>query len=130
MTLTWVYSGGTVALAADYRTCQWTPSVDYVDVSAGADTQHGRLTALKDAHADITLVAQAGGTAVVASLAAGNAGTLTIQPEGTATNKRKITFPSYSDGAVTDMPYAGEVTLTCGFSAAGAVLANWTDGVN
>jgi hypothetical protein len=130
MTLTWVYSGGTVALNGDYRACSWAPTVDYVDASAGQDTQHGRLTALKDAHADITLVAQTGGTQVVASLAAGQAGTLTIQPEGTATNKRKITFPSYSDGAKTDMPYAGEVTLTCGFSAAGAVLNTWTDGVN
>lgn len=130
MVLTWVTSAGTVLLAGDYRSCTWAPSIDYVDVSAGADTQHGRLTALKDARADITLVAQTGGTQIQTYLQPGQAGTLTIQPEGTAANKRKIVFPSYADGAQVEMPYSTEVVLTCGFTAGGAVLANWTDATN
>lgn len=128
MVLTWTYSGGTVALAADYRTCTWAPSVDYVETSAGADTHKGRLTALKDATASITLVAHAGtaGTAIQAALQPGAAGTLVIQPEGTATAKRKITFPCYADGANIDMPYADIVAISCGFTGNGA----WTDGAN
>ena len=130
MVLTWVYSGGTIALAGDYRTCDWNPSIAYEDVSAGSDTQVGRLTTLKDATCSVTLVVQAGGTALVAGLQPGQAGTLTIQPEGTATGKRKITFPSYADGVQTSHPYANVAVHTCGFTGAGAVLNNWTDSTN
>ena len=129
MVLTWVYSGGTVNLAGDYRTCDWNPSITYEDVTAGSDTQMGRITTLKDATANITLVAQTGGTALVASLQAGQAGTLTIKPEGTASNKRVITFPSYSDGIQTAHPYANVVVHTCGFTGS-SVLGNFTDSNN
>lgn len=130
MVLNWIYSGGTISLAGDYRTCTWSPSVDYVEASAGSDTQKARLTALKDATAAVTLVAQTGGTAVVAALQAGTPGTLIIQPEGTATNKRKITFPAYCDGASYEHPYADIVAISAGFTGAGDILANYTDGVN
>ena len=126
MVLSWINAGGTIALAGDYRTCTWSPSVDYVETSAGSDTHKGRLTALKDATASVTLVAQAGGTAVTAALQPGTGGTLIIQPEGTATGKRKITFPCYADGAVTDHPYADIVAISCGFTGNGV----WTDATN
>ena len=88
MVLSWIWSGGTTSLAGDYRTCSWNPSVNYVDSSAGSDTHVGRLTALKDATAAVTLVAQTAGTALNAALAPGAAGTLIIAPEGTASGKR------------------------------------------
>lgn len=130
MVLTWSYGAGSVLLAGDYRSCAWNPTQDFVDASAGPDTQHGRLAALKDATASVSVVAQTGGTQIIAALAAGQAGTLYIQPEGTATNKRKITFPAYASGAATEMPYADVVVVTCEFMGAGAVLNNWTDGTN
>jgi hypothetical protein len=126
MVLTWTYSGGTIALAGDYRTCTWSPSIAYVDSSAGSDTHVQRLTALKDSTASVTLVAQTGGTAIQTALQPGVGGTLVIQPEGTATNKRKITFPCFADGASIDMPYADIVAISCGFTGNGA----FTDGVN
>lgn len=130
MVMTWAYSGGTVSLAGDYRTCAWNPSIVYEDVSAGADTQIGRLTALKDATASVEILNQTGGTAIQAALQPGVAGTLTVQPEGTATNKRKITFPAYCDGGAATFPYANVSVTTCGFTGAGAVLGNFTDSVN
>lgn len=129
MVLTWTYSGGTISLAGDYRTCTWNPSVAYEDASAGSDTQVGRLTALKDATAAIEIVNQTGGTAIQTALQPGNAGTLVIQPEGTATNKRKITFPAYCDGAVPSFPYANVSVTSCGFTGS-SVLGNFTDTVN
>ena len=128
MVLSWVSSVGTISLAGDYRTCTWSPTIAYEETSAGSDTQVGRLTSLLDAKASVTLVAQTGGTQIVAALAAGKSGTLTIGPEGTATGKRKITFPCYCDGASYDHPYAGVVAISCGFTGAGAILANFTDG--
>ena len=126
MVLNWIYPGGTIALVGDYRTCTWSPVVAYVDASAGSDTYTGRLTALKDATAAITLVAQTAGTQINAALAPGTGGTLIIQPEGTATNKRKITFPCYADGASYEFPYNEIVAISCGFTGNGA----HTEGVN
>ena len=122
MTLTWTTSAATTTLNADYRTCSWNPTIAYVDSSAGADTNVGRLTALKDATAAITLVIQAGtaGTAIQNVLQAGQAGTLVIKPQGTATGGRIITFPSYSDGASCEWPYAEIAVISCGFTGNGA----------
>ena len=125
MVLSWIYSGGTVSLAGDYRTCSWNPSVNYVDSSAGSDLFVQRLTALKDATASVTLVAQTGGTVINTALAPGVGGTLIIAPEGTATGKRKISFPCYSDGASYDHPYSDIVAISCGFTGNGT----HTDGV-
>lgn len=129
MVMTWTYSGGTIALAGDYRTCEWNPSIAYEEVTAGSDTHVGRLTTLKDATAAVTLVTQTGGTAIVAAFQPGQAGTLVIQPEGTAASKRKITLPSYSDGISTSMPYANVCVHTLGFTGS-STLAAYTDSVN
>lgn len=129
MVLSWAYSGGTVSLNADYRNVQWNPSTAYADVTAGQDTQIGRLPTLKDATCSIELVNASGGTALYAALQPQVAGTLTIQPEGTASNNRVITFPSYCDGAQYPHPYADTATITCNFTGA-SNLAAFTDSAN
>lgn len=123
MVLSWVYSGGTISLAGDYRTCEWNPSIAYEDVTAGSDTQIGRLTTLKDATCSVTVVQQTAGTAVVAAFQPGQAGTLTIGPEGTATGKRKITFPAFCDGIQTSLPYANVAVHTLGFTGSSTLAA-------
>lgn len=129
MVLNWIYSGGTVALAGDYRTCTWAPTVNYVDATAGSDTYTSRMAGIKDATASITLVAQTAGTIINAALQPGLSGTLIIQPEGTATGKRKITFPCFCDGASYDHPYEDIVTISCGFSCNNSA-GTLSDGVN
>ena len=129
MVLTWTYSGGTVSLAADYRQCNWTPTTSYVDATAGSDTTMSRIPTFIDATADIEMVNPSGGTALYAALAARTAGTLTIQPEGTAVGERKITFPCYCDGANYAHPYADVATLTCGFTGSN-ILGDFTDAAN
>jgi hypothetical protein len=120
MVLQWIYSGGTVALNGDYRTCSWTPSVSNTETTAGSDTHQTFLPTVKNATASIGMVAQTGGTAMIAALAAGNSGTLIIGPEGTASGKPKITFPSFSNGAQFTYPYAGTVEFTCSFTETAA----------
>jgi len=102
----------------------WSPSIAYAETTAGSDTHVGRLTTLKDATASVELVNASGGTALYAALAPGVSGTLIIGPEGTATNKRKISFVCYSDGAQYAQPYADVATVTCGFTGNGV----YTDG--
>jgi hypothetical protein len=125
LVLSWIWSGGTTALGGDYRTVTWTPTVAYADITAGSDTHVGRLTTLKDATASVSLV-DSGGTAIYAGLNVGVAGTLLIQPEGTAATKRKITFPCFSDGAVSSFTYNDTTTTSVNFTGNGA----FTDGVN
>ncbi len=128
MVLSWIWSGGTTSLVGDYRTCTFTPTVAYVDASAGADTHVVRLTALKDATAAVTMVgptASTGGTLLAAALATGVSGTLIIGPGGTVAGQRKITMPCYSDGAAMEYPYNEVAAISVGFTGNGA----FTDGV-
>ena len=120
MVLQWVWSGGTTSLAADYRTCTWTPTIDLVDTSAGADQSRTRIATIKDATAAFTLVNQSGGTAIKAALSPGIGGTLIIGPEGTATGKTKITMPALCNGATIEYPYADLSIMTCTFTGNGA----------
>ncbi len=128
-TIQWITATyGTIGLNADFRTVSFTPTTDYADASAGNDTQKGRLPTLKDAVASISLVGQVGGTQIAAAMQPGQLGTLIVGPEGTATNKRKITLPCYCDGAQVAYPYADVMTIDCGFSGS-STIANFTDGV-
>ena len=124
--LSWITTYGTTTLGSDYRTVNWNPTVAYADISAGSDTHVGRLTTLKDATAAVTLVDSSGGTAIYTPLGAGIGGTLIIQPEGTASGKRKITFPCFSDGAVPTYTYNDTTTISVNFTGNGA----FTDGTN
>jgi hypothetical protein len=126
LVLNWIWSGGTVTLAGDYRSCNWQPSVGQAEKTAGSDTHQAFMPTVKNATASITLVAQTGGTALAAALDAGVEGTLLISPEGTASGKRKITFPSFSQGASYTFPYADTVELNCSF----VPTAAYTDSVN
>jgi hypothetical protein len=125
LVLTWTWSGGTTSLAADSRSVTWQTSIKKVDISAGADTQTTYMSTLKEGAATINLVDQTGGTAIAAALLAGVSGTLTIGPEGTATGKRKVTLPSFSEGAQYTYPYADIAVISCSF----APNANYTDSV-
>jgi hypothetical protein len=120
MVLSWIYSGGTVALNGDYRTASWQPAADMVDTTAGSDANHTFISTLTNASANITLLAQTDGTAIRTALAAGTSGTLIIGPEGTASGKRKITMPAISGGAQYDFTYNDVVTITCSFQCTGA----------
>lgn len=125
LVLSWIYSGGTLALGSDYRTCTWTPTVAYADISAGSDTHVGRLTALKDSTAACTLVDSVLSNAYT-NLDAGTQGTLIIQPQGTASGKRKITMPAFCDGAVPTYTYNDTTTISVNFTGNGA----YTDSTN
>ena len=129
MVLTWTTASGTSSLAGDYRTVTWNPSVAWEDVSAGSDASIGRIATLKDAACSVQLVQQTGGTALASQVQVGQAGTLVIQPEGTATNKRKITFPAYVDKKDESHPYANVAVFDISFLGS-STLAQYSDSTN
>jgi hypothetical protein len=129
MVLNWLTGASTTVFAADYRAVTWNPSTAYAEVTAGSDTQVGRLPTIKDATCAVELVGQAAGTALATVLQPQQAGTLIIQPEGTAVGKRKITFPCFCDGAQIAYPYADVVSISANFSGS-STLGSFTDASN
>lgn len=120
MVVQWIYSGGTLDLSGDERSVAWSPSVEFVDATAGADTTRKRLKTFKDATASVAWVDQTNGQGTATAMDAGVSGTLIIGPEGTASGKRKITFPSFSQGAKYTWPFDNVAEVSCDFLANGA----------
>jgi hypothetical protein len=112
-------SGGTIVLSGDYRQSTDTPSIDLVDVSAGADTSKTYLTSLKDGKYNLTMLSQTGGTVLLSCLEEGVQGTLTIGEEGTASGKPKTSFPAICMGAKRNIQYANAVEISVDFQQNG-----------
>jgi hypothetical protein len=107
--LKWVTSSGTTTLTGDYRTFAYTPSIEFLDETAGADTAVMRIPYMKDGAATYGALLQAGtmagGTLMTAACVEGQLGSLIWCPEGTAVTKPKYTIPAYSQGAVLNWAY-------------------------
>ena len=118
--ISWVWTGGTVNLATDYRSVSVKENVDTAETTAGADTHKTFLPTIKSATIDYSGLFPTGGTVLYAALAAGMSGTLTVAPEGTASGKVSKAYPAISMGATYDTPYADVVTVNCTFQSNGA----------
>jgi hypothetical protein len=108
----WVSSGGTVQLDTEYRNFQYTPSLDTVDVTAGADSGKRWINSFKSGNAKITMMMQNDmGTAWPALCAEGIMGTLTWGEAGTAAGKAKVTLPSMCLGMTRTIVYNDAVSV-------------------
>lgn len=113
MYLAWVYSGGTVVLDADARTFDWTPTLNFIDATAGKDTFENILPSYGvggDFSAE--LLAQTDGTVLITALARQTLGTLVYGPEGTVTGKIRYTIPAFSEGPQWSSPFDDVTTIT------------------
>lgn len=115
----WVYPSGTIVLSGNQRTANLSPTVDYIDTTAGSDPRKTRITGPKDVSASIGLLYQVGGTAIEDALAEGTQGTLNVYPEGTVVGKRKYIVGAFSNGPKMNMPYADVVDMSCDFTGNG-----------
>ena len=118
--ISWVYSGGTIALDTDYRSIQYTPSIEMFDQSAGADANKTYITGQKDGSVSYSGIFQSGGTAITAALTEGTGGTLIWGEEGTAVGKPKHTMPAISQGASANIQYNALIEISCTFQQNGA----------
>lgn len=114
MYLGWVYSGGTVEIHTNYRNFSWTPSLNWIDATAGADTFE-TLLASYGTGADITatVVGQVSGTVILTACARQTAGSLVYGPEGNSTGMKKYTIPATAAGPQFNEVYndINEITL-------------------
>ncbi len=105
---TWISASpaGTVVLNTDYRSLTYTPSIDFVDATAGADTAKRRINSFKDGAVKYSGLLQYDiGTAMINLLTEGVAGTLTIAPSGTAAGRQKLTVPAICMGMTLNLVY-------------------------
>jgi hypothetical protein len=125
----WIQIAGTTTLTGDHRNFTFTPSISFVDETAGADAHKQYLSGIKDSNATFEAVLQsgtgAGGTSVFAGtiLTEGNLGTLIWSPEGTGATKPKWTWQCYSQGVSFTEPYADVVSVTVNFQGNGIATA-------
>ena len=112
LALSWIWSGGTVDLAAHTRQLTITPNQQTIDATAGSDATRQYLPSFTDYTVAASGVAQDGanGTIMAQALKAGVNGTLIAGPSGTATGAVKYTVPAFSLGLSTDVPYSDVVT--------------------
>jgi hypothetical protein len=119
-------AGGTITMQADFRTVNYTPGVDLIEDSAGADTAKTYQAGLKSGQVTFSGVDQSGSMATWSTaLLEGQSGTLVIGPEGTAVGKQKLTIPAISMGASLTWPYNNICELAANWTQNGAR----TDGV-
>ena len=130
MYLQWVSTAGTVALNTEFRTFNWSPTLNFIDATAGADT-YERILPSYGVGGDIafSMVAQSDGTALAAALARATQGTLLYGPAGTANNALAYSIPAYSNGPSWNEPFNDVVEITNNFRQyAVETRSHWSSG--
>jgi hypothetical protein len=120
LVIDWVTSSGTTGLHADYRTLSYTPTIDLIETTAGADADKNYVVGVKSGNASFAGIMQASGTAITAKLIEGQIGTLKIYPEGSASTKQMISFPAICMGSKYSIAYAGLNELSADWTQNGA----------
>jgi hypothetical protein len=128
--LLWTSDAGTVVLNTEFRTFNWSPTLNFIDATAGADT-YERILASYGVGGDIafSMVAQSDGTAYATALARQAKGTLTYGPAGTANGALAYLIPAYSQGPSWNQPFADVVEITNNFRQyAAETQSTWNSG--
>lgn len=124
LVVTWKQAAATTVLTGDHKSCSYTPSINFYDATAGADTHKSYLPGVKDGNVTFNANMQggsvSGGTLTFSTVSRGNIGTLEIQPEGTVSTKPKIAIPCISQGPQYSWPYDNVVEVTVNFQQNGA----------
>jgi hypothetical protein len=119
LVINWITTAGTIALSGDYRSVSYTPSGKLVNATAGSDAFETYIGTQKDTKVSYRGVMQSAGTATEDALLPNTFGTLIIQPEGTASGKRKYTIPAFAGGGNFNFQYTDVVEISCDFQGSG-----------
>lgn len=126
--VTWIQAAATTTLTGDHKSLSYTPSIAFIDATAGADAQKTYIAGVKDGNATFNAVFQSGtvsgGTSTFSTLTEGAAGTLQYQPEGTSATGGTVSFPAFSQGPAFSYPYDNVVEVTVNFQQNGARTEN------
>ena len=119
----WITSSGTATLSGKQTNFAYTPTINLIDQTAGADPAKTYLASVKDGSANIDALfvpgTSSGGTVTFSTCTEGIGGTLQWQPEGTASTKPKYSMPAISQGCSFQYPYSDTVKVTTAFQQNG-----------
>ncbi len=119
--ISWVYATGTIALNTEFRTWKYTPSVEMVDATAGADVNRRRIVSFKDGAVALSMLMQSNmSSADYSGLVEGQLGTITYSPAGTVAGALKLTIPAISQGVAINESYNDVVSLDIAWQQNGA----------
>ena len=116
----WITSAATIQLNTDFRTWSYTPSIAFIDATAGADQNMQRVNSFKDGQLTCDMLQLDNvASATVAAFDEGQIGTVIWGPAGTAAGKMKYTAPFICNGMAQSQPYNDVVTISVGFQQNG-----------
>jgi len=119
---TWTTSDGTTTVTTDARNFSYTPSIAFVDATAGADTAIQRIKSFRDSSVSLDmLMVDNIASATLAQYEEGKVGTLVWGEAGTAAGKIKSTLPAICQGATRTSPYNDVVTMSVSWLGNGAI---------
>lgn len=119
--LAWTQAVGTILFAGDFRNFNWSPTMDFIDATAGTDTFEVQLPSVgRGQEFAVNALWQAGSINFATACAMGNVGSFVYGPEGNAATKIKYTIPSYAMGLQWNQVYNDVVQYTASFRQSGA----------
>lgn len=123
-----VYSGGTISFATQYRNISITDEADMIDSTAGAVSFREFIAGLRQVTVAVEALhngtASPFGTADIAALAPGGSGTVRVAPFGTATGQAKYSGAALIKNRNHEYPYDDVVPLNVEFQVSGT----WSEG--
>ena len=132
LVVAWVQAAATTTITGDHKSFTYTPSINLIKKSAGADPQETYIAGVKDGtwtfNANMQSGTDSGGTITMNTLAEGNIGTLYAYPEGIVAGKTKVTYPTMSQGVAQSHPYADLVEITVNGQQNGARVEGTSTG--
>src|SRR3972149_1779968 len=97
---TWTTSTGTTNLQTDFRNVSYTPSLEMIDATAGADQYRQSLASFANAEFSFSGIFPNTGTILMAQLKEGMIGTIVYQPAGVVWRVCKIAWAAFPAGLV------------------------------
>ena len=117
----WVTATGTTTLNTEFRNFTYTPSIDFVDATAGADAARRRINSFKDGQIRYTALMQNDmGTTLPGQLLEGMIGTMTWGEAGSAVGKAKSSAAFICQGMTRTAVYNDIVQLEVSWQQNGA----------
>ena len=123
----WTTSAATTTLTGNHRNFTYTPSMEFIEETAGADTTKKYLASVTDGAASFEAIFEAGtatgGTLTYSTCIIAQVGTLKWMPEGTAGTLPYYSFPGICQGAALAYPYRDVVSVTVNWQQNGTLTA-------
>lgn len=121
LVVTWIQAASTTTLTGAHKTFSYTPAIDLIETTAGADVFKSYINGPRSGQCTYTANFQAGSVTWGTLLVEGQLGTLKVSPEGTAGGKQLLTIGAISGGCKWTWPYNDVAELSIDFTQSGTM---------